>query len=146
MKTRTTFAALIFVLSVLVPVLGQSQTVQPVERLTKNDKFVRSVILEKPEPKAPENYHGPKIKPTVVLTAVFRSWGEVTNIKLVKVTPADVPKELSKELVKRCKKAAKLIKFLPATRDGDAVSMLMQLEYTFDMDKYVPEDNSPTPR
>lgn len=146
MKTRTTFAALIFVLSLLVPVLGQSQTVEPVGLVAKDEKFVRPVISERPEPKALENYRGPKINPTVVLRAVFTSWGEVTNIKLVKVTPADVPKELSKELVKRCKKAAKLIKFKPATRDGDAVSMLMQLEYTFDLDKYVPEDNSPTPR
>ena len=145
MKTSTTFAVLIFVLSFLVPVLGQSQTVQPVGLVANDEKFVRPVISERPEPKALENYRGPKIKVTVVLRAVFRSWGEVTNIKLVKVT-GDVPKDQSREMVKRCKKAAKLIKFIPATRDGDAVSMLMELEYTFDPDKYVPEDNSPTPR
>lgn len=142
MKTSTILLALMFVLSLLMPVLAQSQT----GLAAKDEKFVRPVISERPEPKPPEKYRGPKINPTVVLRVVFTSWGEVTNIKLVKVTPEDVPKELSRDLVKRCKKAAKQIKFKPATKDGHAVSMLMQLEYTFDLDKYVPEDDSPTHR
>jgi hypothetical protein len=135
MKSTTTVSVLTFVLTLFMPGLVQSQTPNTA---AKNEKFVSAVISKRPEPKPPENYPGPKINPTVVLRVVFTSWGEVTNIKLVKVTPEEISKDLSKDLVKRCKKAAKQIKFIPATRDGRSVSMLMELEYTFDLDKYSP--------
>jgi len=135
MKKSVTLLALISGLTFLVPLLAQSQTASTAKVSANGQNFVSAAITERPEPKPPENYPGPKIKPTVVLRVVFRSWGEVTNIKLVKVLPKDTPKDLSKDLVKRCKEAAKQIKFIPATRDGEAVSMLMQLEYTFELDK-----------
>jgi hypothetical protein len=146
MKSTKTVSVLTFVLTLFVPVLAQSQTPNTAQLAVKNEKFVSAVISKRPEPKPPENYQGPKINPTVVLRVVFTSWGEVTNIKLVKVTPEGISKELSKDLVKRCKKAAKQITFIPATRDGQPVSMLMQLEYTFDLDKYSPDADHNQPQ
>lgn len=137
MKKSRVVPSLILVMGLLVPAFAQSQTLG--QLAAKDQKFVSAVISEKPDPKPPENYRGPKINPTVVLRVIFTSTGEVTNIKLMKVTPEGVPKGLAKDLVKRCKKAAKQIQFIPATKDGHNVSMLMQLEYTFDLDKYSPE-------
>ncbi len=146
MKKSSTLSSLIFVLVLYGPTWAQSQTPNTVQQAAKDEKFVNAVISKRPEPKPPENYQGPKIKPTVVLRVVFTAWGEVTNIKLMKVTPEGISKELSKDLVRACKKAAKQITFVPATKDGHPVSMLMQLEYTFDLDKYSPaaEDDKPT--
>lgn len=36
-------------------------------------------------------------------------------------------------------KKSRVSTLLPATKDGHNVSMLMQLEYIFDLDKYSPE-------
>lgn len=146
MKKSITVSVLMFVLTLVVPVLAQAQTPHTGQLAAKDETFVSAVISKRPMPKPLENYQGPKINPTVVLRVVFTSWGEVTNIKLMKVTPEGISKELSKDLVKRCKKAAKQITFIPATKDGHPVSMLMQLEYTFDLEKYSPdaEDNKPT--
>jgi len=89
------------------------------------------VIKEKPDPEKPSEVSGTEINATVVLKAIFRKSGKVTDIKLVKVTPEDLLEDLKKDIAKRCKKAAQKIKFTPATKDGNPVSMYVQLEYNF---------------
>ena len=89
------------------------------------------VIKEKPDPEKRSEVSGTEINATVVLMAIFRKSGKVTDIKLVKVTPEDLSEDLRKDIAKRCKKAAQKIKFTPATKDGNPVSMYVQLEYNF---------------
>ena len=134
MKTGAAVSTLVLVLVLLVPALGQQQTAGREQVPDKDEGVAQPVISNKPEPEQPENYRGPKIEAVVVLRAVFRSSGKVTNIKLEKVIPNGISEKLSKDLVKRCIKAAQQIKFTPATKDGHPVSMLMQLEYTFNLD------------
>src|SRR5258705_1135757 len=134
MKIRTTVSAFIFVLALFVPVLAQSQTAKKGELMAKDEKLVHPVISKKPEPEQPGNYQGPEINATVVLKVIFRSSGKVTDIKVAKVIPEGISKELSQDLIKRCIKAAQKIKFRPATKDGHPVSMYMQLEYNFHLD------------
>jgi len=91
------------------------------------------VIQSKPEP------NWPKIKGTgkftVVLKAAFRSNAKVTDVSVVEIKP-EKPESISeddvKALSKRAIDAAYLIKFIPATKDGKAVSMWMRLEYLFE--------------
>jgi hypothetical protein len=89
------------------------------------------VIKEKPDPEKQSEVSGTEINATVVLRAIFTKSGKVTDIKLVKVIPQDLSKDLAKDIAKRCKKAAQKIKFSPATRDGNPVSVYVQLEYNF---------------
>jgi len=89
------------------------------------------VIKERPDPEKRSEVSGTEINATVVLRAIFTKSGKVTDIKLVKVTPQDLSKDLAKDIAKRSKKAAQKIKFSPATRDGNPVSMYVQLEYNF---------------
>jgi TonB family protein len=62
---------------------------------------------------------------TVVLKAVFSSDGSVKNIKVVSGLPHG--------LTERAIDAASKIKFIPAQKDGKYVSMLMTLEYNFNL-------------
>jgi TonB family protein len=59
----------------------------------------------------------------VIIRAVFRSSGEVTNIRVVQ----GLPYGLTEEAVK----AARKIKFEPAVKDGRYVSQYIQIEYSF---------------
>jgi hypothetical protein len=130
MKPRASISTLILVLLLLVPALSQSQTARSNESTDKDDS-AKPVITEKPDPESPGDYRGPKIEAVVVLRAVFRSSGKITDIKLEKVIPNGTSEKLSKDLVKRCIKAARKIKFTPAIKDGHPASMLMELEYSF---------------
>jgi TonB family protein len=59
------------------------------------------------------------------LRCIFAADGRVRNIKVIKGLPNG--------LTERAIEAARLIKFIPATKDGKPVSMWMQLEYNFDL-------------
>jgi len=85
------------------------------------DERVR--LLEKPEPSYTEEARANKIAGTVILRVVFTSKGTVENINVLRSLPNG--------LTERAIEAAKKIKFVPATKDGHAVSMWMQLEYNF---------------
>jgi len=89
------------------------------------------VIKEKPDPEKRSEVSGREIDATVVLRAIFTKSGKVTDIRLVKVIPQDLPKDVAKDFAKLSKKAAQKIKFSPATRNGNPVSMYVQLEYNF---------------
>jgi protein TonB len=62
---------------------------------------------------------------SVVLRVVFSRSGEVTNIRAVHSLPFG--------LTERAIAAARLIRFRPATRDGNPVNVYMQLEYNFNL-------------
>lgn len=79
--------------------------------------------VEKPEPTYTDGARANKIAGTVILKVVFTSKGTVENIHVVR--------ELPDGLTERAIEAAKKIKFVPAIKDGHAVSMWMQLEYNF---------------
>jgi len=85
----------------------------------------RAQLLSKPEPQYTEEARKNQITGTVVLKVVFASSGQVTNIRTVSGLPNG--------LTERAIAAARLIKFVPATKDGHQVSMWMQLEYNFNL-------------
>ena len=58
-----------------------------------------------------------------ILRVIFSKTGEVTNIQVLVGLPYG--------MTERAIDAARGIKFVPATKDGNPVSMWMQLEYIF---------------
>jgi len=82
-------------------------------------------VLEKPEPTYSENARRFGVQGTVVLRAVFAKDGEVTNIHVVTKLPHG--------LTKKAVDAAHAIRFVPAMKDGQAVSMWMELQYNFNL-------------
>ena len=80
-------------------------------------------VLSKPEPQYTESARRYSVTGTVVLRAVFSGSGEVENIRVVRKLPHG--------LTQGAVSAAKLIRFTPASKDGHAVSMYIQLEYNF---------------
>ena len=85
----------------------------------------RARVLDKPEPQYTESARKNQVTGTVVLRAVFSSSGSVTNISTIRGLPDG--------LTERAIAAAKQIRFVPAQKDGHAVSMWMQLEYNFNL-------------
>jgi TonB family protein len=85
----------------------------------------RPRVISKPEPQYTEQARRGQITGTVVLRVVFSSGGEVTNIQAMQ--------KLGGGLTEKAIAAAKQIRFVPATRNGHAVSMYMQLEYNFNL-------------
>ena len=94
----------------------------------------KAVIKVKPQPRYPRKAREQKIEGTIVLRAIFRASGTITDIRFDKVIPADLPDEIVKALTKESIKAARQIKFEPAMKDGHPVSMYIQLEYNFRLD------------
>jgi TonB family protein len=89
------------------------------------DVNTKARVLSKPEPQYTEEARKNQITGTVVLRAVFTSGGQVTNISARSGLPFG--------LTERAIAAARQIKFVPATKDGRAVSMYIQLEYNFNL-------------
>jgi TonB family protein len=85
----------------------------------------RARVLAKPEPQYTEAARRNAIVGSVVLRAVFSRTGEVKNIRAIQALPFG--------LTERAIAAARLIRFRPATRDGRAVNVYMQLEYNFNL-------------
>ena len=85
----------------------------------------RARVVSKPEPQYTEEARRGQITGTVILRAVFSGTGQVTNIQVMQ--------KLGGGLTERAIAAAKQIRFAPATRNGQAVSMYMQLEYNFNL-------------
>lgn len=82
-------------------------------------------VLAKPEPAYTESARQAQVTGTVVLRAVFASDGTVKHFLVVKGLPFG--------LTEASVKAARKIKFIPATIDGRPVSMFIQLEYNFNL-------------
>lgn len=89
------------------------------------DVTSKAKVLSKPEPQYTEEARKNQVTGTVVLRAVFTSGGQVTGIRAVSGLPYG--------LTERAIAAARMIKFVPATKDGRPVSMYIQLEYNFNL-------------
>ncbi|HEX7330950.1 MAG TPA: energy transducer TonB [Pyrinomonadaceae bacterium] len=85
----------------------------------------RARLLFKPEPQYTEEARKNQITGTVVLRVVFASSGEVVQIRAVRTLPFG--------LTERAIAAARQIRFTPAMKGGQAVSVFMQLEYNFNL-------------
>ena len=85
----------------------------------------RPRVISKPEPQYTEQARRDQVTGTVVLRVVFSSSGQVTNIQAVQ--------KLGGGLTEKAIAAARQIRFLPAMRNGQPVSMYMQLEYNFNL-------------
>lgn len=85
----------------------------------------RARVISKPEPQYTEEARRNQITGTVVLRVVFSRSGEVTNIRALQ--------PLGGGLTEKAIAAARQIRFVPARRNGQAVSMYMQLEYNFNL-------------
>lgn len=106
---------------------------RPSQEKTQKEKQPppKAVVKFKPQPHCPKEAREQTIGATIVLRAIFRASGEVTDLKFDKVIPADLPEEIVNALTEESMKAARQIKFDPAMKDGHPVSMYMQLEYNF---------------
>jgi TonB family protein len=82
-------------------------------------------VLSKPEPQYSEAARKAGVTGTVVIRAVFAADGEVKRIFVIKA--------LGYGLTTQSAKAARRIKFEPAMKDGQPVSMYMMLEYNFNL-------------
>jgi len=85
----------------------------------------RARVLSKPEPQYTEEARRNQISGTVILNVVFSPTGQVINIQ--------APQPLCCGLTEKAIAAARQIRFVPATREGNAVSVRMQLEYNFNL-------------
>jgi TonB family protein len=85
----------------------------------------RARVLLKPEPQYTEQARRDGITGTVILRVVFSRSGEITIIRAMQSLPGG--------LTEKAIAAARQIRFVPATRNGQPVSMYMQLEYNFNL-------------
>ena len=85
----------------------------------------RARVFNKPEPQYTEDARRNQISGTVVLSAVFASSGQVIQIRALQTLPFG--------LTESAITAARQIKFAPATKNGQPVSVSMQLEYNFNL-------------
>jgi TonB family protein len=103
-----------------------NQNNQSEEKIYSGKEVSRKpLIKDKPVPEytAIARQHG--VEGVVVLRAIFRSSGKVTNIQATKTLPDG--------LTDQAIDAARRIKFTPAEKDGHPVAMFMQLEYHFSL-------------
>jgi len=82
-------------------------------------------VLEKPEPTYTESARKFGVTGRVVLRAVFSKNAEVTNLH--------VASKLPHGLTERAMAAARAIRFVPEMKDGQPVSMWMELQYNFNL-------------
>ena len=87
------------------------------------DQRVR--LIAKPEPHYTEEARRQGTVGTVILRVVFSSTGEITQIRAINGLPFG--------LTERAIAAARAIKFVPAMKNGQPVSVFMQLEYNFNL-------------
>ena len=90
-----------------------------------NELTTKARVLSKPEPSYTQAARDNGVTGTVIFRCVFAADGTVRHLLIVK----DLPHGLTEEAIK----AARRIKFVPATKDGRPVSMFIQLEYNFDL-------------
>ena len=89
------------------------------------DVTTKARVLEKPEPTYTEPARKAGVTGTVVLRAVVSEAGEITDIFIWQ--------PLSHGLNAKAIGAAKKIRFVPATKDGQPVAMWIELQYNFNL-------------
>lgn len=107
------------------PATGKGDSTDYNRVFSPRDVTQKARLLVKPEPSYTETARKYAVQGTVVLRAVFTSSGEVSGIKVVKGLPHG--------LTMKAVAAARQMKFVPASKDGRAVSMYIQLEYNFNL-------------
>ena len=95
------------------------------ERSSGKEGTYKAVILSKPEPSYTQSARRNQVVGTVSLRVVLRASGRVSDIQVVRGLPYG--------LTERAMKAARRIKFKPATKDGRAISQFMIIEYNFNL-------------
>jgi TonB family protein len=85
----------------------------------------RAQIISKPEPQYTEAARRNQTTGTVVLSVVFSKSGEVTNIRVIQSLPDGI--------TEKAIAAARAIRFVPALKNNNSVSVYMQLEYNFNL-------------
>lgn len=96
-----------------------------IEVFSGREVTTKARVLRKPEPQYTEAARKNGVVGTIVLRALFASDGTVKHFLVVSGLPDG--------LTERAIRAARLIKFTPATIDGRPVSMFVQLEYNFNL-------------
>ncbi len=96
-----------------------------VEVFSGREVTTKARILCKPEPQYTEAARRNGVAGTVVLRAILTSDGSVKYFLII----SGLPDGLTEQAIR----AARLIKFIPAAIDGRPVSMLVQLEYNFNL-------------
>ncbi|HEY0349716.1 MAG TPA: energy transducer TonB [Pyrinomonadaceae bacterium] len=111
------------------PVTGTNQSIQseaasdPEQVFSGKETTQKVRILEKDEPTYTESARKYGVQGTIVMRAVFSSDGEVKRIS--------VTRKLPHGLTQAAVNAARAIRFTPAMKDGQVVSMWMELQYNF---------------
>jgi TonB family protein len=97
------------------------------KKLVFNGKEVTTKVrvLSKPEPSYTDAARAGGVTGTVVIRAVFTAEGGVSHLLIIQSLPLG--------LTEQAIKAARKIKFIPATKDGQPVSTYIQLEYNFNL-------------
>lgn len=90
-----------------------------------NEVSEKAKILSKPAPEYTEAARQNQVSGTVVLQLVLSSSGAVTNIRTISGLPFG--------LTEKAIAAARGIKFIPAIKDGNAVSQYVRVEYNFNL-------------
>jgi TonB family protein len=85
----------------------------------------RARVISKPEPQYTETARKNQVTGSVVLSVIFSESGQVTGIRVMRPLPDG--------LTEKAIAAARQIRFVPASRNGQAVSVYMQLEYNFNL-------------
>lgn len=98
---------------------------QPDSIFRSTQVTVRVRVVSKPEPQYTEQARQSQVTGTVVLRGILSSSGGVENITVLR--------ELPDGLTERAIMAARKIRFIPAMKDGQFVSMWIQLEYNFNL-------------
>lgn len=106
---------------------GSSQTAASGNEhvFTGGQVSTRARVLKKPEPLYTDSARSAQIVGTVVLQVVLRADGTVQHILIIEGLPFG--------LTESAVKAARQIQFTPATFAGSPVSMVVQLEYNFNL-------------
>lgn len=94
-----------------------------VDTLVGRQVSTKARVVNKPEPEYTSAALEHKVRGIVILRAVFAADGTVKHITVIRGLPDG--------LTEACMAAAKKIKFVPATVNGQPVSMWMQIEYAF---------------
>lgn len=104
---------------------GNKPNPDPERTYAVSEVSERARVLSKPEPQYTEEARRNSITGTVILRVVFARTGEVTNIRALQ--------SVGGGLTERAMAAARQIRFVPAKKNGQPVSMYMQLEYNFNL-------------
>lgn len=99
---------------------GETQSV-----FASQDVTTKARVLSKPEPQYTADALANQVTGTVILRGIFAADGTVTHFLIVRGLPFG--------LTEQSVRAARRIKFVPATKDGRPVSIFIQLEYNFNV-------------